>query len=209
MRATRQVTMSFNNGQYLFSLYVTPKEIKISCPQNTQRFISIEGKEINISAGEGLKRVDISTFLPKDQRMGIVNTGFTPPDEIIRLLKLWQSTRKPMRLVISKTDVNDAFLIEDFSQTFYEGDEEVKIAVSLTEYRFVKTPAISHGSDGSRLSEREITKAVPKTHTVKAGDTLWAISKLYYGTPYKWQEIQSKNGISDVRKLKIGAVIEL
>ena len=53
MELTRKVTMSFNNGEYLFSLYVTPKNIKVTRPHNTKKYISIEGKELNLSAGEG------------------------------------------------------------------------------------------------------------------------------------------------------------
>ena len=210
MELTRKVTMSFNNGEYMFSLYVTPKNIRVTRPQNTKKYISIEGKELNLSAGEGLRRVTINTFLPRSADWYISNAEFTPPDEIIRLIKMWQDSRKPMRLVISGTDINEAFLIEDFAEIFHEGDGDVEILLSLVQYRFV-TALLVTSADSDKLYEREVTEntAGSRTHVVRKGDTLWAISKMYCGTPYKWQELKEKNNIADVRKLRIGSVIKI
>lgn len=210
MELTRKVTMSFNNGEYIFSLYVTPRNIRVTRPHNTKKYVTIDGKELNLSAGEGLRRVVINTFLPKEPCWYISNAEFTRPDEIIRLIKLWQDSRKPMRLVISGTDINEAFLIEDFAEIFHEGDGDVEILLSLVQYRFV-TALLTEGADSDRLYEREVSEntAGTRTHTIRKGDTLWAISKLYYGTPYRWQELKEKNGIADVRKLRIGSVINI
>ena len=209
MELTRKVTMSFNNGEYMFSLYVTPKNIRVTRPQNTKKYISIEGKELNLSAGEGLRRVTINTFLPRSADWYISNAEFYEPDEIIRLLKTWQDSRKPMRLVISGTDINEAFLIEDFAEIFHEGDGDVEILLSLVQYRFV-TALIVASADSDKLYEREVTENVGSmTHVVRKGDTLWAISKTYYGTPYRWSEIKEKNNIADVRKLQIGTVLKI
>lgn len=209
MELTRKVTMSFNNGEYLFSLYVTPKNIKVTRPHNTKKYISIEGKELNLSAGEGLRRVTINTFLPKKDSWYISNAEFTEPDEIIRLIKLWQDSRKPMRLVISGTDINEAFLIEDFAEIFHEGDGDTEILLSLVQYRFV-TALLVENADSDRLYERDVTESAgSRTHVVRKGDTLWAISKMYYGTPYRWQELKEKNNVRDVRKLQIGTVLKI
>lgn len=209
MELTRKVTMSFNNGEYIFSLYVTPKSIRVTRPQNTKKYISIEGKELNLSAGEGLRRVTINTFLPRSASPYIKNADFYEPDEIIRLIKLWQDSRKPMRLVISGTDINEAFLIEDFSEIFHEGDMDVEIVLTLVQYRFV-TALIVSAADSDKLYERDVTASPGyRTHVVRKGDTLWAISKMYYGTPYKWSEIKERNNIADVRKLRIGTVLKV
>lgn len=210
MELTRKVTMSFNNGEYVFSLYVTPRNIRVTRPQNTKKYISIEGKELNLSAGDGLRRVTIQTFLPHTPSPYIANADFCEPREIIRLLKLWQDSRKPMRLVISGTDINEAFLIEDFSEIFHEGDIDEEIAVTLVQYRFV-TALVVKRADSDKLYDREVNSGSGsyRTHVVKKGDTLWCISKMYYGTPYRWGEIKERNNIADVRKLQIGTVLKI
>ncbi len=35
--------------------------------------------------------------------------------------------------------------------------------------------------------------AVPQSHTVKRGDTLWSISGQYYNSPYKWPQLWAQN----------------
>ncbi|AEG60013.1 LysM peptidoglycan-binding domain-containing protein [Desulforamulus ruminis] len=63
------------------------------------------------------------------------------------------------------------------------------------------------------LVEPVQTEASPpaeeKTHTVVAGDTLWAISGKYLGNPLRWREIAQLNGVKDERKLQIGTVLKI
>lgn len=57
--------------------------------------------------------------------------------------------------------------------------------------------------------EKEEPKVNNKEHRVSKGDTLWALSKKYYGTGSKWEKIANANGIakSEVDKLDIGRTL--
>lgn len=46
-------------------------------------------------------------------------------------------------------------------------------------------------------------------YTVKSGDNLSKISKLFYGTPNHYQQIAQANGISDPNKIQAGQQIKL
>lgn len=46
------------------------------------------------------------------------------------------------------------------------------------------------GTVGLRAAEPRV---VPPTHTVRRGDTLWAISERYYGNPWEWPRLWSYN----------------
>jgi len=46
-----------------------------------------------------------------------------------------------------------------------------------------------------------------QSYTVQRGDTLWSISRRYYGTGKEWRRIASANGISNERKLVIGQTL--
>lgn len=209
MQPTREVTLSFNNGEYFFTLYVNPQSITVSRPQNTKKYITVAGEELNLSAGKGLRTVNIATFLPRTERYGTTGATFYSPGEVISMLKRWQDTKKPMRLVISGTDINDAFLIEDLRQRFIEGDSDIYIDLKLCEYRFTSAEILVSQESDPTLGGRAETGMVPQTHTVVKGDTLWAISKRYFGTPLRWKYLQDKNKVADVYKLQIGTVLYL
>lgn len=55
----------------------------------------------------------------------------------------------------------------------------------------------------------EPATAEPRTHTVRRGDTLWAIAQAAYGDGARWPEIAHANGDLDPAALQVGAVLTL
>lgn len=51
--------------------------------------------------------------------------------------------------------------------------------------------------------------ATPRTVTVKQGDTLYAVAGATLSDGARWPEIASLNGITDPRKLQVGAVLKI
>ena len=48
-----------------------------------------------------------------------------------------------------------------------------------------------------------------KTHTVKKGDTLWSISKKYYGVGHLYYHIAIKNNIDNPDTIKVGDKLKI
>lgn len=48
-----------------------------------------------------------------------------------------------------------------------------------------------------------------QSYTIKSGDTLSAVSMLFYGSASKYPEIAKANGIADANKVQVGATINL
>ena len=46
-------------------------------------------------------------------------------------------------------------------------------------------------------------------YTIKSGDTLSAVSQLFYGSASKYPEIAKANGIADANNVRVGATINL
>jgi LysM repeat protein len=59
--------------------------------------------------------------------------------------------------------------------------------------RVTATAAIAVAAVSQTLVGQEPASALPKTHTVKRGDTLWDISKTYLGDAFLWPEIYRLN----------------
>jgi len=72
---------------------------------------------------------------------------------------------------------------------------------------------ISEGTTGGTLQNTaengENGKTLPTKYTVKKGDTLYNISKYFYGDPTKYRIIMEYNNITDPSKIQIGQVLEI
>jgi nucleoid-associated protein YgaU len=53
------------------------------------------------------------------------------------------------------------------------------------------------------------TGGAEQPYTIKSGDNLSKISKLFYGTPNKYEEIAKANNIADPNKIQAGQQIKL
>lgn len=205
---TRTVLLWHNNGETQFTFAVNPADITVSRP-NVNRTVSLAmGGQINLWGGRGLREVRLDTFLPRESSPFFQGRS---PDAILSLLKSWQDSGDPIRLIISGTDINDAFLIEDASQSFREGDGDVWLSLRLREYKFQNVSRQQSGQTGQsgQSAQREDERITPKTYTVVKGDTLWDIAARFYGSGTKWGTLAEKNGITNPRRLQIGTVLYL
>lgn len=200
---TRTILLWHNNGEQQLTFTVNPEKLSVSRPNTNRVYALAMGGEVNVWGGRGLREVKFSTFLPGEKSLFF--DGVTP-DAALAMLKSWQDSGDPVRLIISDTDINDAFLIEDVSETLREGDGDTALALSLREYKFSSelAPQSAEAQSG-RVDER----VLPDTWTVKKGDTLWDIACDLYGDGLKWRALAAKNGISDPRTLQIGRVLVL
>lgn len=206
MNRTRTVLLWYNNGAERLTLPVNPARINLRRTQNTRELCTIDGAPLHVACGPGLTHISFSTFLPSEHSR--FYTGI-PPAHALEMLCRWQNGRRPVRLMISGTDVNDSFLLTAFSRLLEEGDEDIGIALELREYRFssVQGGALTQNPGG--LYVRPDDRPPAKTYTVGKGDTLWDIAVCLYGDRTRWKEIAARNGISDPTKLAVGKVLAL
>ena len=164
------------------------------------------GGTVNAWGGRGLREVVIQTFLPDT---GSPFYSGADPQSVLAALRAWQDSGDPVRLILSGSDINDAFLIEDVTETLREGDRDVGLTLTLREYKFKSALAALAGEGGSGTSARQDERVTPRTYTVKKGDTLWGVACRFYGDGPRWRELAVKNGVRDPKKLQIGKVLTL
>ncbi len=201
---TRTVLIWHNNGEERIYFTVNPAEINISRPNQNCVFSLAMGGTVNAWGGRGLRTVTLKTFLPSENSPFY---GGQPPEAVLAILKRWQDSGDPVRLILSESDINDAFLLEDVTETFREGDRDVGLSVALKEYKFKSTLAALAREDAAPVRADERTPQ--KRYIVKKGDTLWEVACRFYGDGTRWGELAARNGVSNPRKLQIGKVLEL
>lgn len=193
-----------NNGESRITLAVNPEELSVSRPNNNRVLPLAMGGSINAWGGRGLREVTLRTFLPCDESP--FHSGASA-QSVLSELHRWQDTGDPVRLIISDSDINDAFLIEDVAETLREGDRDIGLTLTLREYKFKSALAALTGEKPTFVREDE--RILPQTYTVKKGDTLWDIASRFYGEGGKWGALAAKNGVSDPKALQIGTVLTL
>lgn len=205
---TRTILLWHNNGEKRITFTVNPEEVVISRP-NTNRVLPLAmGGTVNAWGGRGLRQVKLVTFLPGENSPFF---GGVSAETILSELRRWQDSGEPIRLIISDSDINDAFLIEDVTEMLREGDRDVGLALTLREYK-LKSALAALAGEGSAVTAnpiREEERITPQTYTVKQGDTLWNIASRFYGDGTKWRTLAAKNGVNDPKKLRTGEVLTL
>ena len=205
---TRTILLWHNNGERRITFTVNPEEVAISRP-NANRVLPLAmGGTVNAWGGRGLREVKIITFLPSGDSPFFEGVA---PETILNELRRWQDSGDPVRLIISDSDINDAFLIEDVTELLREGDRDVGLALTLREYKLKSALAALAGEGGVAVLSpaREEARTTQQTYTVKPGDTLWGIASRFCGDGTQWRALAEKNNIADPKKLAEGKVLVL
>jgi len=199
--------LSFNNNAERLQLPVNPQEFQLT-QGNTNTVVNVYNiGEINLIGKGRLAEITLESFFPAQEYTFCAYTGFPRPYECVAMIERWRQSGKPIRLIITETPINLACAIESFSYKEQDGTGDVYFTLELKEYRFVnvKTTNITTAA----TTKREVSKTMPKTYVVKAGDTLWEIAKRFTGNGANYKAIAAKNNIKDPNKIYPGQKLVL
>lgn len=200
---TRTVVLCFNDNAEHLSFPVNPAQFSLTRPNRNRVYDLALGGTVNLWGGRGLRQVQLSTFFPGEDSPFFDGTS---PGAVLATLRRWQDSGSPVRLILSDSDINDTFFIEDVTQIFREGDRDVGVKITLLEYKPFPSTQPQNGSSPSGRPDERVPQS---TYTVVKGDTLWEIACRFYGDGTRWRELAARNGVADPRKLPIGKVLTL
>ena len=193
-----------------------PSELTVTIGSNNQTVDLINGNEINVLKNPKLTEIAFDIELPRGRQYAFANkliSSKTYTDYFERLML----NKTPVKLVITRPNPllgggsNIGGTLRDFESTVLtvslEGytmkesaDNAYDVTVSLKfkeyiSYGTIKQTVVNTPTAQKTPVVETKTKTVTeqKSYTVKKGDTLWGISKQFYGTGSKWKTIYEAN----------------
>jgi len=207
----------FSQGSQQLRLPVPPPEFTVQSSNMNQTVNVVRRGEINLWGPEKLDGVTIQSFFPREYGSYCLYSNFPAPWDCAKLMDNWRNSGNPIRLVIVDSklgvDINMEVLIESFEKTMKDHSGDVYFSVTLKRYKRINLPdttsttvATTVRPDPPGVSEMLVpnnksdtvgaTVSTAKTfvdYTIKPGDTLWDISKEYFGQGSSWQKIFTDN----------------
>ncbi len=219
-------------------LPIAPSKFQVKINGNNKTVTLINEGEVNLIKPAGLSDISFDVLLP-NVKYPFANypDGFKEASYYLGVFKFLKTSNKAFEFSVSRVlpSGNQLFetiftaTIEDYTIT-EDADKygsDVGVSIKLKEYKgyetqklnITKKPINNSGSDGSNKTvsktiatiekNRSTDKTPSRTHTVKSGETLWAICKKELNDGAKYKEIANLNGIKNPNLIYVGQVIKL
>lgn len=201
----------------LLKVPVNPESIEVNENHKIEVVEVLGAGEIPIPGFSELQSLSWESFLPtvKD---GNYTEGKADALGFINKLRAWKNANQPVRLVISGLfgknlkagNVNQLYYISDFkTKTKYGYHNDIVYSIKLVEHKKLEPRKLEVPKPKPEQPKpiailkpptptpprKPTTPPAPKprTHTVVWGDTLWGISRKFYGDGAQWRKIYNAN----------------
>lgn len=217
-------------------LPVAPSEMAMKVNNKNETITLMNDGEVNILKKPGLSDIDFEIPLPNVKYpFGVYPDGFQPAAFFLEKFEKLKLSQKPFQFIVNRMkpdgsllfDTNMTVSIEDYEiLESAEDGFDVKVPIRLKQFvpfgtkklNIKSSASTSSNTATSSATSQKVTveksrattgKTTPKTHTVKANDTLWAIAKKHLGDGSKYTELAKLNNLSNPNIIKAGQVIKL
>ncbi|MER2006726.1 MAG: LysM domain-containing protein [Psychrobacillus sp.] len=210
-------------------LPIAPPSMSMKINNKNETITLINEGEVNILKKAGLTEIDFEVEFPNVKYpFAVYPGGFQPTAYYLEKLEKLKTSQEPFQFIVNRLkpdgsllfDTNMTVSLEDYTvDEDAENGFDIKSSIHLKQFRPFGTKKISikssttnsNNNNKVKVEEKRATtgKKTPKTHTVKAGDTLWAIAKRHLGDGSKKSQLAKLNNIKNENLIYPGQVIKL
>lgn len=212
-------------------LPVAPPSMSMRINNKNETITLMNEGEVNILKKAGLTDVEFEAEFPNVKYpFAVYPSGFQPAAHYLEKLEKLKVAQEPFQFIVNRMmpggsllfDTNMTVSLEDYEiQEDAENGFDVKVVIRLKQYRpfgnkklNIKTSTASGAAQTATKATVEkqrpaTSKTTPKTHTVKSGETLWAIAKRHLGDGSKYPQLAKLNNLSNPNSIQAGQVIKL
>lgn len=184
-----------NGARDKIKLPVNPQSIGYNDTRNFEDIILANGDEKTVISGRNLRTYSISSFFPKTRPYYARVENMRTPIEYVNKIKSWMDAKKVLLLQVTGTNINEQVTIRSFEWEEKGGAVgDIEYTLELKEYKPITySKIINTKTNNKKTSRPKSEKPVPRTYTVKKGDSLWKIAKKLLGNGSLWVKIYEKN----------------
>lgn len=184
-----EIWLSTNDNKERLRLPVLPESLSVSVGSKNESVDIAKLGEVTIIQDPSAKIFSFSSFFPAHKTPLVEYSKLPKPWDPIKKIEKWQKSKKPLRLLVTKTKINFPVSIDSFEYKEEGGAVgDINYDLTLKEFKFVTIRKIKVKTP-KKKKKRPSSKSKPRTHTVKKGDTLWDLARKYYGNSLKWRKI--------------------
>ncbi|MGG7176198.1 hydrolase [Clostridium paraputrificum] len=176
------IFMEYNNE--LIQFPVNPEELGVSKEGNNETTEVVKLGEINIPKDTKLATIEFESFFPKHNVGSYVRTRnkFQGPQFYMDFINKVRNDKKPVRFIVSDTNINMLALIDNFKYSYKAGDDDTYFTIALREYREyrVKTVKISdYKSNRPQVKKEEPKRPASTNKSVTPGSSVIVNGRLH------------------------------
>ncbi|MCL2531468.1 MAG: LysM peptidoglycan-binding domain-containing protein [Oscillospiraceae bacterium] len=167
-----------------------PESISLQTGAQLQSHNIMAVGDVKLPSGNDLSTVSWDGKLPgRARRRQPYVRLWQDPRLLTALLHHWQSDGRRLRLLVTQTPINLDVYIESFGGDFAGGYGDFDYNIAFTQARQLR---IHLSGQGEQTGARPCPPA-SSTHTVRVGETLWAIAQRHLGNGAQHQRIYNAN----------------
>lgn len=132
------------------------------------------------------------------------------PQYYLDQLKRWSLGDKPVRLIITQTDINLLVYIENVTAREQDGTGDRYVDVAVREYVDPETPAADTATQGVQRTDNGAPEQ-EQSYTIRKGDTLGMICRRFYGNSGAkyYNALAAYNGIKNPHLIYANRTIQI
>ena len=186
------VWLSYNNREEVLQLPVSPF-FRLETAQGVETMNLQKLGQISLPGLRELESITLESFFPAQDYNFLKYHDIRDPWECVAMIKRWKESRRPIRLIITETNINLAMLVKNFNYGVEDGSDNVNFTLELVEYVFLETPKSATAYATTSESAVASSHAGDTEWKVRYGDTLTGIAKAVYGDTSMWKKIYEAN----------------